>query len=112
MSPLLQRIASALVEATPEWWTEATMRVEFNRYPDGKTGMPHSIWSDQHQRDLVEPTDDIFAATYALHQLCEQAGQSWSALLICVELADGQWRFKTTFEYNAEQSAAAGGPRE
>ena len=101
MTPLLQRIAGALVEATPEWWTEATMRVEVKHDPNGSTGMPHSIWSERHPRDVVEPTDEIYAATRALQQLCEQAGQPWSALVFRIEQAGDGWRFGTDFEYPA-----------
>jgi hypothetical protein len=101
MSPLLRQIGSALIEATPEWWTEATMRVEVRRSPNGDTGMPHSIWSEQYPHEVVEATDDIFAATRALQQLCERAGQPWSALLFRIEQVGEGWRFGTDFEYLA-----------
>ena len=99
MTPILQRMASALVEATPEWWTAAAMRVEVTHYPEGHTGMAHSIWSEQYRRDLVEPTDDIYRATHELQQLCERAGQPWSALEFQIEKDGDGWRFQSNFEY-------------
>jgi hypothetical protein len=107
MAPLLQRIAGALVEAMPEWWTEAAIRVEVKHHPDTVTGMPHTIWSEQYPRELVVPTDDIYEATRALQQLCEQAGQPWSALVFRVEQVGEEWRFTTNFEYTAEPGAGA-----
>jgi hypothetical protein len=106
MTPLLQRIAGALVEATPEEWTEAALRVEFTRHPDGSTTMGHSIWSDHHRRPPVEPTEDIYAATHELHQLCEQCGQPWTALEFWVEQDGESWKFRTKFEYAAEPRTA------
>jgi hypothetical protein len=112
MTPILQRIAGALIEATPEWWAAAAMRVEVKHYQNGDTGMPHSIWSEQHPQDVVEPTDEIYAATYALRQVCKQAGQPWSALVLRIEQVGEGWRFSTEFEYPAESAAVADRPCE
>jgi hypothetical protein len=106
MSPLLRELGGALIEVAPEWWTEATMRVEVKRYPNGDTGMSHSVRSEQYPRDVVQATDEIFAATRALQQLCERAGQPWSALVVRVEQVGEAWRFSTDFEYRAEPGAA------
>jgi hypothetical protein len=98
MTPILQRIASALIEATPDTWTAATMRVEAKRNPNGELEMPHSIWSDQHPKFAI-PTDDLFAATYELQQLCEKAKKPWSALVFRIEQVGDDWKFTTDFEY-------------
>ena len=101
MTPILERSAAALVEATPEWWTDATMRVEVSQHPGGVTGMPHTITSSRHPRDIVVATEDIQDGTYSLQQLCAEAGQPWSALVFRIEQIDGAWRFSTDFEYPA-----------
>ena len=100
MTPILQRLAAALVEATPEWWSEATLRVEVRRSGQD-TSISHSIWSDQHPRDVVEATEEIFAASRALQLLCEQAGQPWVGLVFRIEQVGEAWRFESVFEYPA-----------
>jgi hypothetical protein len=99
MGPVLQELATALVQATPEWWTEATMRVEVQEHSDGTTGMSHSIASEQHPRDIVVATDEIFAATRELQMLCAAASKPWSTLVFRIKQVDEDWNFTTTFEY-------------
>lgn len=102
MSPILQRIASALIAATPESWTTATMRVEFNREPNGDTVLGHSIWSEQPPT-IAFPTDEIYAATHELYQLCEKAKKPWSALVFRIQQVDEGWKFTTDLEYDTKK---------
>jgi hypothetical protein len=101
MTPILERIARVLIAATPETWAAATMRVEFKRLPSGETEMAHSICSEQQPKFAV-PSDEIYSATYELHQVCEGAKQPWVALVFTIEQIDDNWKFSTNFEYDAK----------
>ena len=104
----LERVASALVEATPEWWNSAVMKVQVKRLPDGLFSMPHEIWSEQYPRDIVVATDEVLAATRELLQVCEQEGQAWSTLIIRIEQVDDAWKHSTDFIYPDELGAIPG----
>src|SRR5438552_2819407 len=98
MTPILQRLADALVAAIPESWPEATLRAEV-RPPGDAVGIVHAIWSTQDPSESVEATDDIAAATRELQLLGAQGGQAWSALLFEVERGDQGWQFSADFDY-------------
>jgi hypothetical protein len=99
MTPLLRQIASSLIEATPEWWTEAMLRVEVEYGPDDELSMSHADQSAEYPQDVVEATDDILAATRALQLLCAKAKKPWSALTFRIEQTGNDWQFSTDFEY-------------
>lgn len=98
MSPILRRLASHLVANLPADWSEAKLRVEVTRSPEG-TSLAHSIQSERHSHGLAVGTDDLFLATRELQLLCDAAGEPWSALVAEVEQVEGQWRFTVSFEY-------------
>jgi len=100
MGAILKRIGGALIEATPDWWSAATLRVEVRKSAEG-TAIKHSIQSDQHPKDIVVATDDIFTATRELQLLSEQAGEPWSAFVMQVRNENGEWKFNINFEYAA-----------
>jgi hypothetical protein len=100
-SPIFRRLACALVEATPEWWSAAEL--ELVAPPSGLgSGLAHSIWSDEHPHDLVIPTDEIMEATRALELASVQRGDDWSRSAFRIMRGpSGQWRFSVTFERDA-----------
>jgi hypothetical protein len=100
MSAILRRVGGALIEATPEWWSEATLRVEVQKSARG-TSISHSIRSEQHPKDVVVATDDIVAGTRELQLLSESAGESWSAFVMQVRQEGDDWKFNINFEYAA-----------
>ena len=101
LTPILQRIANALVEATPEWWSEAAMRCEVQKTSNGETGISHSISSKNYPQDIVLATDDLFVCTRELQLLCESNGHPWSALAFRINQSEDGWHFTTDFEYAA-----------
>src|SRR5262249_25891207 len=98
MTPILHRLASALVEAIPEEWSEVTLRTEVSRAGD-ETSISHSITSEQHPGVPALGTEELFLAARELQLLCDEAGQPWSALVVRLEDEEGQWRFNANFEY-------------
>ena len=58
--PIERRIASALIEATPDSWQQARLEVEVSE-EGGVLGMPHTILSPEGWREVVGATDEIVA---------------------------------------------------
>lgn len=98
MTPILQRLAHALLEVIPDGWSEATLRAEVRRSTEG-TSITHSIRSELHPNEVAVGNDEVFTAARELQLLCDAAGQPWSVLLLRVEQVDGEWRFKLDFQY-------------
>jgi len=98
LNGFMNRIGSGLISATPEWWTDATLRVEVKTATDGGVSISHSITSEQH-KDVVVGSDEIFTATRELQLMACDSGEPWSAFIMRVQLEDEQWKFKVNFEY-------------
>jgi len=98
MTAILRRVGGALIEATPERWTEATLRVEVRTSAEGTT-ITHSVKSEQHPRDIVLGTDELFEATRELQLLSDRAGEPWAAFVMRVRQESGDWKFDINFEY-------------
>jgi len=97
MTEILKRIGGALIQAIPESWTDATLRVEVRTDAEG-TSITHSIKSAK-RRDIVMGSDDLFAATRELQLFSEQAEEPWTTFEMQVYEKDGQWKFEINFEY-------------
>ncbi len=100
-SPIFERLAYALVEATPEWWSSAEL--ELVASPDGfGDGLDHSISNSDYPRDLVMATDEIIEATRALELASVRHGDAWSRCLFKIgQDPSGHWRFSVAFERDA-----------
>jgi len=101
MQPLLQRIGSSLIEATPEAWSEAVLRVIVQRGHGDVTSLSHTISSDMHPGEPCVPTSELFTATRGLQLQCEQVGKPWVALTVRIVQARDQWTFSSDFEYTS-----------
>lgn len=99
MAPILRRIASALVEATPENWDSAMLRVRMNEHAQGTIGFAHEISSEVFPNEIVWPTDEIFLATRELQQLCGRAGHRFSTLTFAVKRVGQDWEYESDFDY-------------
>ncbi|HEY1065550.1 MAG TPA: hypothetical protein VGE52_05560 [Pirellulales bacterium] len=102
LNPLFIDLASALIEATPEWWTEALLRVKAVRTPEEQalpTKKTHKISSREFLKDIVVATDDVVAASRAIQADCDAAGELWSELEFRVEQSGGEWTFHAAFQY-------------
>lgn len=97
-TPIFRRLADALVEATPEWWSEATL--ELTAPPSGfGSGLSHVISSAEHPGDVVVATDEVFEATRALELASVRHRDSWVRCVFRIrQEPSGAWRFSADFE--------------
>jgi len=95
---ILQELATALVAATPEWWDEATLRLQAH-----EDGYLHSIASTQHPRDIVTPTDDIYEQTFALQDLFAANSKQFTTAVFTVyrddQNGEESWGFRVEYTY-------------
>jgi hypothetical protein len=99
MTPLLQRLATALVQATPEKWDSAKLLVRVIDRAEGATEMAHEIACEEFPNELISPTDEIFAATRELQQFCSLSGQPFRTLTFAVNRVGQHWKYETDFGY-------------
>jgi len=98
-APIERRIASALIEATPESWDAAEMRVR-RIENDDRERMQIEITNPRGSRELVGPTEEIYAALYALSDCFRAHGAVWREVQYSVTLKDtGDWQFQISFAY-------------
>ena len=97
-SLIFRRLADALVEATPEWWSAAEL--ELVAPPAGLGGgLAHTISSGEYPRDIVVPTDEIMEATRALELASLRHGDAWRRCVFRVaQEPSGHWCFVAEFE--------------
>lgn len=97
-APIFTRIAEALVEATPEWWSHAALELVAPKGQFG-TGLAHAISNAEHRRDVVVATDELLEATRALELASVRHGDAWRCCLFRIEQnPQGAWRFVAEFE--------------
>lgn len=93
-------IVRQLVEATPEWWNRATLKLEMSSR-DGIDVCEHSIANTQHPNDCVEATDELMLATRHLELLYKQRGTPLSSAVFDIwQNSEQQWVFKVNFSYS------------
>ena len=99
--PIDREMADAIVEASPEWWKAVAMDVEHSQKPGGTEGFKHLIFSPEGHRDLVEPTDRIYATTFRLFDLFKRHGRTWKKVRYTIAMrADGNWDYAAEFNYD------------
>ena len=96
--PIERRIASALIEATPDSWRKARLEVEVKEEA-GVLGMPHTILSPEGRREVVAATDDISSATFELRELFKKHGKAWRRLVFEIIEEEGRWRYVANYDY-------------
>lgn len=97
-TPIFQRLAHALVEATPEWWSAAALELTAPVAGFG-LGLAHAISCAEYPRDVVVATDEVLEATRALEMVCVLHGDSWRRCVFRItQEPSGAWRFVADFE--------------
>lgn len=100
--PIDLEIAQEVIAITPEWWRSAVLELAATTAPDGTEALSHSISSPDGHRDVVIPTDELFAATRSLVMLFREYGTMWKRATYTVRLDDAEaWQFTATFEYSS-----------
>src|SRR4051812_7051535 len=92
LTAVLRKLARALIEATPETWTDATLRLQAR-----SDGLAHTIESEAHPSEPIIATDDVLAATRELQRLCEARMEPFVSLTFRVALEGDAWRFTADF---------------
>jgi hypothetical protein len=96
-TPIFGSMANALIEATPETWSSATL--ELIRATEGShLVLRHIISNAERPKDIVQPTDDLLKATNDLVLLSERHKDSWKRCLFRVYQQGESWRFQADFE--------------
>lgn len=91
---VLEHVVNALIEATPEWWTRATLELSSTA-----EGCAHTITSEEHPTDIVSATDELFGATYALENLFRQGGKPWRRAVINAWTEGDAWKYSADYQY-------------
>jgi hypothetical protein len=99
MTPLLERVAAALISATPDEWSSAELRVEVEQKPGEITSMSHTVRSSEYPRSVCAPTEDLMLATRQLQLLCTERDKPWIRMVMKVNLVQENWTFSSDFEY-------------
>lgn len=97
--PVDLKIANELVAATPEHWNSAML--ELTRSVDGKDERVYlSIRNEERLRELVTPTDDLYALSAELAGVFRKHGANWRKIIYRASLqADGSWKWRAGYEY-------------
>jgi hypothetical protein len=92
-------IVNELIALTPEWWNSALLKVSVVDRK-GIQSMSHEITSPQGHRELISPSDELFALTRQLFLLFQEFGQRWKQVTYEADLTPkGNWKFKCHFTY-------------
>jgi hypothetical protein len=94
---IFRQLTAALVEATPEWWTHASL--ELVAPPEGLgNGLSHSISNSDFPQDVVVPTDEVLEATRLLELASTKYSDSWQRCVFRIQQEVESWRFTTDFQ--------------
>ena len=97
--PIECQLASALIEATLDWWRKARLEVEAQVQAAVGLSMQHIISSPEGRREVVSPTHEILSTTFELRQIFEKHGRAWRRLVFDVVEENGSWRYVAHFDY-------------
>ena len=96
-TPIDQEIANEVVARTPETWHRAVLEVAYS-CDNNDERFEHMIYSPDGHRDLVEPSDLIYSATFRLQQLFQKYAGSWKKATYVMTVEDDGIKYKVTFE--------------
>ena len=94
-----REIIDELIELTPDSWNAAVLEVVYSA-EQGIEKYAHVILSPEGHKDLIYPSEKIFAATHQLGLLFRRYGRRWRKAKYEVRLQDdGTWKYIVDFEY-------------
>jgi hypothetical protein len=95
-----ESIVEQLVQATPEWWKAAVLKITRSTKPGGIEGFAHLITSPEGYRDVVQATDETFQLTMQLADLFTTFGKPWQQVVYSVsQSANGSWKYTADYGY-------------
>lgn len=96
-TPIDQEIVNEVVELIPEAWDRAVLEVEYS-IDDRGEAFEHTIFSPDGHRDLVEPSDLIYDATFRLQQLFRKYDGIWTKVRYEIAIDDEGVTYKARFD--------------
>ena len=96
-TPIDREIVTALVELLPEAWDRPVLEVEYALDDRGER-FGHTIFNPDGQRDLVDPSDVIYDATFRLQQLFRQHNGVWTKVRYEIAIDDRGVSYKVRFD--------------
>jgi len=98
-APLDLAVANALIAATPEWWSSATL-VADREQRGSQEQMTIVITSPEGLPEPISPTEEIYSSLYALADLFRERGTVWRSALYSVKQTEGgDWKYSVQFTY-------------
>ncbi|HEX6640287.1 MAG TPA: hypothetical protein VF215_04205 [Thermoanaerobaculia bacterium] len=94
---LIDQIANALIGATPEHWSRATLEIE---WPIGSETLSYSIYTSDFPLETAEPSGDMYMAGRRLMQLFKLRGSPWVRLLLNIWMERDTWKYRVEYEYS------------
>ncbi|MFO0977844.1 MAG: hypothetical protein U0996_15680 [Planctomycetaceae bacterium] len=91
------QLAQALIEATPEWWTQAELVLECPAEGFG-SGLAHSISNSEFPEDIVVATDEVMLATRMLELCSKRHSDSWKRCVFRIRQEGENWRLSAEYE--------------
>lgn len=95
-TPIDREIVEEVVSLTPESWDRIVLEVEYSNDEDGE-GFGHVIYSPDGHRDIVEPSEELFDATWRLQELFKKYGGHWRSVKYNITVDDDGISYKTHF---------------
>lgn len=99
--PVDLKIVNELIAATPEHWNSAALELT-RSVETGDERIVLSIWNEEGLRELVTPTDDLFAYANELAGVFKKHRSNWRTVTYRVSLqADDSWKWEAEYGYES-----------
>ena len=98
-APLDLTVANALIAATPDWWSSATLVADREQHGSQEL-MTIVITSPDGLPEPISPTEEIYSSLYALADLFRERGTVWRSASYSVNQTEGgDWKYSVQFTY-------------
>ena len=100
IGPIDADIAQHLIEATPEWWSSATLVVERVNLEAGFEKIVHTITNPDGHREFVVATEEICSLTAQLADIFREHAKLWKKVTYNInQNANEDWTYKVSYDY-------------
>lgn len=97
LTAIYRQLTSALIEATPEWWSHATLELVASHEGLGN-GLSHAISNADYPQDVVVATDEILEATRVLELDSLKRADTWNRCVFRIRQEGENWKFTADYE--------------
>ena len=96
---LYQKIASTLIEYTPETWSYIELILKHVVDENNNESLSHIISNPNLNNESIMAPEEIYEYTFALYDLFRDYKGPFKKALIKVYEVDGKWKFESDYEY-------------